>query len=62
MSFSHGVGMKCKKAGLNLLILSQCRLGSHQAEGICWDLPQEDLFPGSDTNDLPWPGYQSGPG
>ena len=62
MSFSHAVGMKWKKAGLNLLILSQCRLGSHQAEGICWDRPQEDLCPGSDTNDLPWSGYQSGPG
>ena len=39
---------------MNSLTQSQCRLGSHQEEGICWDRPQDDLCHGFDTNNLPW--------
>ena len=51
-----------KLKNLNLLILSRCRLESHQVEGICWDRLQDVLYPGSDINDLPWPWDQPGPG
>ena len=44
------------------MILSRCRLESHQVEGICWDRPQDDLCPGSDDNNLPWLGHHSDPG
>ena len=58
-----------KLKNLNLLILSRCRLESHQVEGICWDRPQDDLCPGSDVYQQsalamesvwPWLRYQSG--